>query len=392
MMPTGIRIALPKLFLWSETSRIQEYPAALARAVPGRIYTRLEVERELFDIVPTLEFKGGAPRGRRTDGILNSYGLERSGNRFRINGIDLLRRQGDGLTPTESGLLLGELFRGDPGGKNWVIALGRQILVREPRTRLLISLLLNGYSLEVSVVGTSPTGTLSLIDTHGIAIRVHSSDCVAYNDLLAANAEVALGPLWRGDIASHGGLGPIQWEGVQGGTPSLSHLPVALKKSLAVLFHLGLFSGHGQEWRLEAADVQAMFGDDVLNGFGLTLPRPQMMLSPDQAFAQALAEAHDPDGFVTVSRVADSFGRMLGLPSGDRPLALDQFVRAAMYDDRLRILERHAGQPRMGRGLFGENDSRRVRIDFHTATTGTFTERTSQTLQSASNSDSGEKR
>jgi hypothetical protein len=142
MMPSGIRIALPKLFLWSETSRIQEYPAALARAVPGRTYTRLEVERELFDIIPTLEFKGGAPRGRRTDGIVNSYGLERTGDRFRINGIDLLKRQNDGLTATESGLRLGELFRDDPAGRDWVVLLARQIVLREPRTRLLISLLL----------------------------------------------------------------------------------------------------------------------------------------------------------------------------------------------------------------------------------------------------------
>jgi len=392
MTPNGVRIALPKLFLWSETSRIQEYPAALARAVAGRIYTRLEVERELFDIVPTLEFKGGAPRGRRTDGVVNSYGLERSGDRFRINGIDLLRRQGNGLKATESGLQLGEQFRCDPAGKAWVIVLARQILVREPRTRLLISLLLKGYSLEVSVVGTTPTGNLSLVDTHGAAIPIPSRDCIVFNDLLAANAEVALGPSWRDEIASGGGFGPVHWEGVQGGTPSLNDLPVALKKSLAVLFHIGLFTGHGQEWRLDAEDVQGTFGGDVLDGFGIAPPPAQIEFPPDQAFARALAELQDPDGFVIVSRVAESFGGLLGIPGGDRPFALDQFVRAAMYDDRLRVLERHAGQPRMGRGLFGENDSRRVRIDFHVATTGEFAERTPQPPQSGGNSDPGEKR
>jgi hypothetical protein len=392
MMPSGIRIALPKLFLWSETSRIQEYAAALARAVPGRIYSRLEVERELFDIVPTLEFKGGAPRGRRTDGIVNSYGLERSGNRFKINGIGLLKRQADGLTATESGLHLGELFRGNPAGRDWVIVLARQILMREPRTRLLIRLLLSGYSLEVSVVGTSPTGNLGLIDTHSVVIPIPSRDCIAFNDLLAANAEVALGPLWRNEIASTGEFGPIHWEGVQGGTPSLNDLPAALKKSLAVFFHIGLLTGHGQEWRLDAEDVQATLGDEVLDGFGVTRPPVQVALSPEQAFAHALTEVQDCDGFVIVSRVADSFGRRLGIPSGERPLALDQFVRAAMYDDRLRVMARHAGQPRMGRGLFGENDSRRVRIDFHVATVGEITEPAPQTVKPGGNSNSGEKR
>ena len=101
------RIALPKLFLWSEPGRFQEYPEALSRAQAGRSYTRVEVERELFDIAPTLAFKGGALRGRRTDGIINAQGLERSGERYRINGIDLLRKTKTGIIPTSAGLDLG---------------------------------------------------------------------------------------------------------------------------------------------------------------------------------------------------------------------------------------------------------------------------------------------
>jgi hypothetical protein len=143
---------------------------------------------------------------------------------------------------------------------------------------------------------------------------------------------------------------------------------------------------------LDAEDVQATLGDEVLDGFGVTRPPVQVALSPEQAFAHALTEVQDCDGFVIVSRVADSFGRRLGIPSGERPLALDQFVRAAMYDDRLRVMARHAGQPRMGRGLFGENDSRRVRIDFHVATVGEITEPAPQTVKPGGNSNSGEKR
>jgi hypothetical protein len=46
----------------------------------------------------------------------------------------------------------------------------------------------------------------------------------------------------------------------------------------------------------------------------------------------------------------------------------------------------------MGRGLLGEDDSRRVRIDFHVSTTGGSAERTPQKLKSGGNSDPGEKR
>ena len=109
---------------------------------------RVEVERELFDIVPTMAFKGGAPRGRRTDGVVNTYGLEQSSQRYRLNGLNLLTRVPKGIVPTAEGLELGGLFRADPDGVSWARALARQIARREPRTRLLLGLLLQGMDLR----------------------------------------------------------------------------------------------------------------------------------------------------------------------------------------------------------------------------------------------------
>ena len=87
MNTPSVRIALPKLFLWSEAARIQEYPEAASRAEPGRVYSRADLERVVFDIAPTMEFKGGSPRGKGTDGVINTYGMVRSGARYRINGV-----------------------------------------------------------------------------------------------------------------------------------------------------------------------------------------------------------------------------------------------------------------------------------------------------------------
>ena len=106
-----VRIALPKLFLWSEAARIQEYPEAASRAEPGRVYSRADLERVVFDIAPTMEFKGGAPRGKGTDGVINTYGMERSGARYRINGISLFERVDKGLRATAEGVELGKAFR-----------------------------------------------------------------------------------------------------------------------------------------------------------------------------------------------------------------------------------------------------------------------------------------
>ena len=106
MNTPSVHIALPKLFLWSEAARIQEYPEAASRAEPSRVYSRADLERVVFDIAPTMEFKGGAPRGKGTDGVINTYGLERSGARYRINGINLFERLDKGLQATAEGVEL----------------------------------------------------------------------------------------------------------------------------------------------------------------------------------------------------------------------------------------------------------------------------------------------
>ena len=362
------RIALPKLFLWSEPGRFQEYPEALSRAQAGRSYTRVEVERELFDIAPTLAFKGGALRGRRTDGIINAQGLERSGERYRINGIDLLRKTKTGIIPTSAGLDLGRQYREAADGDEWARALARQLLLREPRTRLLVGLMLQGAELEVGVAGATPTGSVALLDGQGKRTALAQRESAEFNELLALHGDMALGPFWRADLADVGLHGAVHFEGVQGDAPSTNDLPTALKKALAVLFHVGVFDGDGERWTTDPERIAESLGASVSSSFGIETTPRSVKRTDDDAFAQALTETTDGDGFVIVSKLAERFGELLAVPGPERVIVLDSFVRGAMYHERLRILERHSGQPRMGRGLFGESDSRRVRIEFHKGT------------------------
>src|SRR5690606_23353065 len=108
--------------------RIQEYPEAASRAEPGRVYSRADLERFVFDIAATMEFKGGAPRGKGTDGVVNTYGLERSGARYRINGINLFTRVDEGIRATTECLELGKAFRDADTDVEWAQALARQLL------------------------------------------------------------------------------------------------------------------------------------------------------------------------------------------------------------------------------------------------------------------------
>ena len=364
-MTTGsfVRIALPKLFLWSELARIQEYPEAVSRATPGRVYSRVELEREVFDIAATMQFKGDAPRGRGTDGVINTYGLERSGSRYRINGINLFERVGKGLRVTHEGFELGRRFREAHSDAEWTRALARQLLRREPRTRLLIGLFLRGWQLGVDAPAGIPTGAVSLTSPQGDLLRVAQRNCERFNMLLTDNAELALGPDWRADLDTLDETGAVTWEGVQGDVPSTNNLSTALKRGLGVFFHIRAFDGGPSVWSLDAGRLADVLAVDDLSPFGFAGSAPTR-LSDDEVFTRALRECADADGFLVVSQLADRFGELLGVPPEDRSAALDSFARTAMYHEQLRVLDRHPGQPRMGRGLFGESGARRVRLEF----------------------------
>ena len=71
------------------------------------------------------------------------------------------------------------------------------------------------------------------------------------------------------------------------------------------------------------------------------------------------------------STLADKFGELCQTPVEERDEALDKFAREAMYDDRLVIESYHTGQPRMGRGLFGDSNCRRLKIEFTPSARGT---------------------
>lgn len=364
MTTASVRIALPKLFLWSELERIQEYPEAAARAEAGRVYSRTELEREVFDIAATMEFKGGAPRGKGTDGVINSYGLERSGARHRINGINLFEQLPNGVRATSECLELGVAYRDADTDKDWARRLAHQLLRREPRTRLVVGLGLRGWRFGVEAQGGIPSGALSLTSPTGEMLAIEKRNCVGFNALLGDNAELALGPAWRADLTAIGATGPVAWEGVQGGNPSTSDLPRALKKALAVFFHIGAFDGGPTSWELDGAGLADALGIDTLAPLGFEdVPWPAA-LTDDEAFFCAVRDCAGADGFIIVSQLAERFGELLRVPSQDRAAVLESFARTAMYHDHLRVLDRHPGQPRMGRGLFGEPGSRRIRIDF----------------------------
>lgn len=359
------KIALPKLFLWSEQTRYQEYPEALARAEAGRVYTRQEIERKLFDIRPTLTFKkDGKPRGRGVDGIVNAMGYERFGERLCVNGLDFIRKTDTGFLVSDSGLELGRLYQEAEDKSQWLNFLARQLLLREPRTRLLIGLILQGWVLKTAVSNRFPKGQMTLVNPDEEQLAITARGCQQFNTLLERHGEMALGPIWIEALQSEGLRFPVEWCGVRVDQPSVNYISSALRKSLGLLFYIGVFQGSDNAWRLAQARIVSQLGAEVLGSFGIDEVVETMKPSGDEVFCNALAANIDQEGYVIVRVLAEAFGNACHIPQAERDSALDHFIREAMYADRLTIVAAHAGQPRMGRGLFGDNNYRRIKIDF----------------------------
>ena len=369
---TSPRVALPKLFLWNDPTRYQEYPEALARAEKDRVYTRQEIERELFDITPTLTFKkDGKPRGRGTDGIVNAMGFTRFGQRLCINGLDFIRKTDKGFMVSDSGIELGQMYRNSSKADKWLHLLARNLLLREPRTRLLFGLMLNGWILQVDVFNKFPKSRMSFVSQDKPRLDITSKDCQQFNTLLSEYAELALGPIWIAELSEHGLNLPVKWCGIRVDQPSIKDLSSAIKKSFGLLFFIGLFRENGQGWFVDTDLVKQLLGNDVLESFGVSIGSHGHNKTTDELFVEALKLTTDDDGYTIVSVLADKFGELRQTPVEEREDALDSFFREAMYEDRLVIESYHTGQPRMGRGLFGDSNCRRLKIEFTPSAKGT---------------------
>ncbi len=362
---TSSRVALPKLFLWNDPTRYQEYPEALAKAEAGRVYSRQEIECELFDITPTLKFKkDGKPRGRGIDGIVNAMGFERFGQRLCVNGLNLIRKTDEGFIITDEGLELGKIYKESRNSDKWLNCLGRHLLLREPRTRLLFGLILKGWTLHVEVFNKFPKKQMSFTSPETFRLDITSKDCIQFNDLLSEYAEFALGPVWVSELSEQGLCLPIEWCGIRVNRPSVSDLSSALKKSFGLLFFIRLLEQTTDGWSVNINTVAQKLGNDVLNSFGVNVTSQHEAESLDKLFLKALNETTDNEGYTIASALANKFGDFCKTPPNEREYELDCFVRKAMYENRLVIESYHSGQPRMGRGLFGDSNYRRVKIEF----------------------------
>lgn len=136
-MSETLAIVLPQLVLWYDSTRIQTWPAVMARANAEVVYASTRAFGKEY-CTDRLTHSGHSAADNVSK---NLPGLETRGSRLVLRGIGLLEKAKGGYCVSEHGKRLGEQYRDDPGGTEWVKTLGRLLLLREPRTRVLVKLL-----------------------------------------------------------------------------------------------------------------------------------------------------------------------------------------------------------------------------------------------------------
>jgi hypothetical protein len=372
------RLGLTKLFLWSEAERFQTYPQAMARLTQGRTYTRQQIGTELSGLVYS-----GARKPRRENVLSNLFGMLQIGqDKLLLRGVNLFRRvppngshrvsgmtvweqASDEWVPTEAALQMGEAYRLSPDGLRWKQLLAEQLARYEPRTRVLLHLLSHGHALRFESPGYFAGNTQRAQLVGENTYELFGEKGAAFNRLLFDHAEVAIGPWWREEIEATGFelVEDYKVEGAMNRPPSTNNVNSALKTALYVFYALDILVEEDDSWFVDADVLARHLSPEIASDLlGKAYARPLDLSDEWARLSYVVDEMADERGFVVAAEAAERWGELSDLPPGERVLAFDTLIRQGIFEERVEVLDRHPGQPRMGRGLLDDDNMRMVRL------------------------------
>jgi hypothetical protein len=259
---------------------------------------------------------------------------------------------------------LGTAYCQEPGGIRWQQLLAEQLARYEPRTRVLLFLLAHDHTLHFESPGyfTGNTQQAQLVGQSAYALFGERG--TAFNRLLFEYAATAVGPWWRAEIEAMGFelADEIVLEGAVNRPPSTNHVNSAIKTALYVFHSLDILVQDDMAWTVDPEALAQHLSPGVTRDL---LGESNMMpdLSDEwRQLAYVVDQLADERGFVIISEAVNRWGEVADLPAGEWATAFDTLVRRGIFEGRIEVLDRHPGQPRMGRGLFGDDNMRMVHL------------------------------
>jgi hypothetical protein len=362
--PTNLitKIGLNKLFLWMEAERLETFPEAFMKLADGRTYVKDDLIN-LYDLVYRENDKSSHPV--RSDFLRNFYGLEMiSPIKVGIRGVNVLEEIKTGVyRPTQAVIEIGRAYR--QGNQSlWMTALAQLIAKYEVRTRLMMYLLGKGggrLAFPNDEFFGPRSGGAQVFLADGTRIALFADQARGFNELLQNNQWQALGPFWTEEIKNKGYeiVHDFSFEGLRDPLPSANKLNSRLKCSLFLFKYLDILINQGGEWVVNPSQATTILGEEIAHDF-VTV---EFDHSPLQRLQTWQDELKDAFGFVIITDLVKRWAEYKLLPIPQAETDFDVWMRLQIYHGRVHIQETHAGQPRLGRGLFGDETVRKIRFE-----------------------------
>lgn len=331
LTPDPLVVRLNKVFSWQQSA--SRWPYYLARAEPGRAYTKSEIIDEIFG--DNLSHHKAPNRGW----LQALYGLhiDREHEEVVLDGVGLFEGQnGDRelFRLSEDGLALAHAYSVDRASEEWKRVFAGILARNDVRLRAVL-LYLSRWGAYLTFNTPSAQGFFAL--KSGGALRLADGEArplfdytkggdpaYSFTPILLSEQYAALGPFLRAKIARAGVRVPERVE-LQGGRepigrfnvePSGNDLRLYMKQALPLFRDIGalVYVEHRQGWTLDQERCASLFEPAlVANLFGDQL---------GDRFLEALRPAYSKlklsDGYVRVSEIRDYVGDELDISPGER--------------------------------------------------------------------------
>ncbi len=354
-MNSVVKVHLTKLFLWVQPARFQAWPELLLRLDPDATYPSTPaIAKAAFG------FEANQAGDVKFDEVvfnLHGWAKNRSGEPI-LRGVGLLEKCNEGYALSESGRTLAELYRSNPATSEWKRYLAALLLNREPRTRVIMQLLVQPdavlrFAKPHWFGGRYKEATL---ESSGVILQPFPPRSVKQSqlhDLIRSRARWSLGE-WRNETEIQN-ASEVVFLGPGSGDFSLNDIGLALRGSLELFLSLGLISEAGGEVTWQAATAAQVLPSDLLADLGAPSPPKE---SPEQMVLGYIQELTGDNGFLVFSdlrqrAVSD------GIPDPDK------LVDEMIHHGAIALVAHDYGQPLHGEGLLGDPRKQLVKFAVH---------------------------